>query len=135
MIKTLGKVYLDGVQFTTDPQITREWTPRRSRLMGIGGSTTQQDFGRFAKDMRLTLTSGQNYANQAFVAAIELRMQTRLAMYPYTDYQGIDADVVIVDFQPQPTFIKDGLGVLFTYVLVLDVVALRTLNFETYEGA
>lgn len=135
MIKTLGKVFLDGLQFTTDPQITRTWPPRRSKLMGIGGSVTQQDFGRFAKDMRLTLNSQNNYVNQAFVAAIEQRMLVRLSAYPYTDYQGIDADVVIVDFQPTPTFIKDGLGVLFTYTLILDVITLRKLNFATYTGA
>lgn len=134
MIKTIGKVFLDGVQFTTDPQITRQWPPRRSRLLGIQGSTTQQDFGRFAKDLRLVLNSAQNYCNQAFVDAIEQRMQTRLATYTYTDYQGTDADVVIVDFQPTPTFIKDGSGVLFTYTMTLDVTTLRKLNFKTYTG-
>lgn len=135
MIRTMGKVFLDGVQFTTDPQIQRAWPPRRSKLMGIAGSVTQQDFGRFAKDMRLTLTSGNNYVNQAFVQAIEQRMLVRLAGYSYIDYQGIDADVVIVDFQPSPTFIKDGPGVLFTYTMVLDVLTLRKLNFATYTGA
>lgn len=134
MIRTMGKVFLDGVQFTTDPHITRSWPPRRNKKMGIEGSVTYQDFGRFAKDMRLTLNSGENYANQAFVSAIEDRMQERLAVYTYTDYQGIDADVVITDFQPTATFIKDGSGVLFTYTLTLDVVALRKLNFKTYTG-
>src|SRR5512144_311072 len=113
----MGKVFIDGTQFTTDPTITRSWPPRRSRLMGISGSTTQQDFGRFAKDLRLTLNSGENYVNQAFVAAIEAKMQTRLAVYAYSDYQGLQADVVIVDFVPEPTFIKDGKGVLFKYTM------------------
>lgn len=135
MIRTMGKVFLDGVRFTTDPQISRAWPPRRSKLMGIGGSTTQQDFGRFAKDLRLTLTSQNNYVNQAFVQAIEQRMLVRLAAYPYIDYTGIEADVVIVDFVPQPTFIKDGQGVLFTYSMTLDVLTLRKLNFATYTGA
>jgi hypothetical protein len=134
MIRTMGKVFLDSVQFTTDPHISRAWPPRRSKKAGIEGSTTFQDFGRFAKDMRLTLNSGENYANQAFVSAIEDRMQTRLAVYTYTDYQGLDADVVIVDFTPVATFIKDSKGVLFTYTLTLDVVALRKLNFKTYTG-
>lgn len=134
MIKTIGKVFLDGVQFTTDPQITRNWPPRRSRLLGVQGSTTQQDFGRFAKDLRLVLNSAQNYCNQAFVDAVEQRMQTRLATYAYTDYQGIDADVVIVDFVATPTFIRDGIGVLFTYTMTLDVTTLRKLNFKTYTG-
>src|SRR5689334_21984664 len=103
MIRTMGKVFLGGVQFTTDPRITRSWPPRRSRLLGIRGSTTQQDFGRFAKDLRLTLASGENYCNQAFKNAVDVLMQTRLAAYAYTDYQGIDADVVIVDFDAVPT--------------------------------
>ena len=85
--------------------------------------------------MRLTLSSGDNYANQAFVAAIEAKMQTRLAVYSYSDYQGLEADVVIVDFVPEPTFIKDGPGVLFRYTMTLDVVAIAYLNFSAYTGA
>lgn len=135
MIRTIGKVFLGGVQFTTDPRIQRSWPPRRSRLLGVEGSTTQQDFGRFAKDMRLTLTSGENYCNQAFKLAIENLMLTRLASYAYSDYQGIEADVVIFDFEPEPTFIRDGVGVLFTYAMTLDVVALTKLDFATYSGS
>lgn len=130
----MGKIYLDSVQFTTDPRITRQWPPRRSRLPGIMGSTTQQDFGRWAKDLRLQLASQGNFVNQSFKSAIEDRMLIRRQAYSYTDYQGIDADVVIVTFDPVPTFIKDGLGVLFEYTLVLDVVTLRKLDFKTYSG-
>lgn len=134
MIRTMGKVFLGGTQFTTDPQIQRSWPPRRSKLLGIAGSVTYQDFGRFAKDMKLTLSSGQNYVNQAFVSAIEDKMLARLSVYTYADYQGIEGDVVITDFVATPTFIKDGAGVLFTYTLTLDVISLRKLNFKTYTG-
>lgn len=134
MIRTMGKVTLDGVQFTTDPKLQRSWPPRRSRLQGIMGSVTQQDFGRWAQDMRITLNSGENYVNQAFISSMEDRMAIRLAEFAYTDYQGTDADVVIVDFDPTPTFIKDGVGVLFTFTMVLDVMKLRKLHFKTYTG-
>lgn len=140
MIKTLGKTFIDGVQFTTDPAISREWPPRRSRLQGIGGSSTQQDFGRFAKDMRLTLSSsspsgGKNYVNRAFKAAIDAKMLTRLQSFSYVDYTGTEATVVIADFVPVATFIKDGVGVLYEYTMVLDVVALAKLDFVAYTGA
>jgi hypothetical protein len=135
MIRTMGKVFLNGTQFTTDPRVRRAWTPRRSRLLGIMGSTTQQDFGRWAKDMRLTLTSGGNFINQSFKNYVDGLMIPRLAAYPYTDYQGVDADVVIVDFDATPTFYRDGRGVLYEYTLVLDVVVLRKLDFLAYSGS
>ena len=135
MIRTMGKVFINNTQFTTDPRIQREWKPRRSRLLGIMGSTTQQDFGRHAKDMRLTLTSGGNYINQAFKSAVEGLMLTRRASYAYRDYTGSEGTVVIVDFDPQPTFIRDGVGVLFDYTLVLDVMTLTKLDFAAYGGA
>lgn len=134
MIRTFGKVFLNSTQFTTDPKIQREWKPRRARLAGIMGSTTQQDFGRFAKDMRLTLTSGENYINQAFKAYVDGLMNVRRASYAYRDYTGIEGTVVIVNFDPQPTFIKDGAGVLFTYTLVLDIKTLTKLDFASYTG-
>jgi hypothetical protein len=134
-LATLGKVYLDENRFTSDPNIVRSWPPRRSRLLGIGGSTTQQDFGRFAKDLRLTLTSHElNLMNQSLVKTIEELMYVRRATYVYEDFEGIEGTVVIVDFDARPTYYKDGDGVLFDYQLVLDVVALTKLNFATYTG-
>jgi hypothetical protein len=135
MIRTFGKAYLNNNQFTTDPTIRREWPPRRSRLRGIMGSTTQQDFGRWAKDMRLTLTSSGNFMNQSLKATIEGLMLTRKQSYSYRDYTGLEGTVVIVDFDAIPTFIKDGRGVLFEYTLILDVVTLAKLDFETYTGS
>jgi hypothetical protein len=135
MIKTIGKVFLDSKQFTTDPRISRNWPPRRSRLLGIMGSTTQQDFGRFAKDIRLTLTSNGNFMNQKLKSDIEGLMLVRKASYAYKDYTGMEGTVVIVDFTPTPTFIKDGQGVLFEYQLVLDIVTLTKLDFTTYSGS
>lgn len=135
MIRTFGKVYLNDYRFTSDPQIQRSWPPRRSRLKGIMGSTTQQDFGRFAKDMRLTLTSNGNFMNQSLKAQIDGLMQTRKATYSYKDYTGTEGTVVIVDFDARPTFIKDGRGVLFEYSLVLDIVTLTKLDFATYTGS
>ena len=42
---------------------------------------------------------------------------------------------VIVDFAPTPTFLRDGGGVLFEYVLTLDVKTLTKLDFATYSGS
>lgn len=134
-IRTIGKVYLNGTRFTTDPRIQRSWPPRRAKLAGIMGSSTKQDFGRFAGDLRLTLTSDGNFINRSFKAAVEALMLVRRATYSYSDYQGLEGTVVIVDFVPAPTFIKDGSGVLFEYMMVLDVVTLTKLDFATYTGS
>lgn len=145
MISPLGKVWLgsgasSGTQFTSDPHIQRSWPPRRSRLQGIQGSSMQQDFGRWASDMRLTLTSQGNVISHDFKAYIESLMFERLGLVGYLDYDGVDADVVIVDFTPMATFIGDpstargGEGNYYEYTLVLDVVTLRKLDFVTYTG-
>lgn len=144
MIRVMGKVYLgaldpyaeflDTARFTTDPKIERAWPPRRARLPGVGGSVTQQDFGRFAADMRLTLTSDGNWINAEFKAYLDALCFQRNQTYDYKDYQGIEATVVIADFAPRPTFIRDGESVLWEYALVLDVTELSTLDFATYSG-
>jgi hypothetical protein len=135
MIKTIGKVFLNGNQFTTDPKIRRNWPPRQSVLTGIGGSSTVQDFDRWAKDMRLTLSSEGNYINQAFKAFVDGLMATRGAVYTYSDYQGVAGTVKILNFEATPTFLRDGSGVLFEYTLELKIMTLSTLDFAAYSGS
>jgi len=135
MIKTLGKVYLNNTQFTSDPKVARGWQPRRARLLGIQGATTQQDWGRWAKDMRLTLTSDGNWINRSFKSYVDGLMLTRRQSYPYRDYTGLEGTVVIVSFDPRPTFIRDGLGVLYEYTMVLDLMSVTKLEFSTYTGS
>lgn len=135
MIKTIGKVFINGGQFTTDPKIQRNWPTRQSVLLGIGGTSTVQDFGRFAVDMRLTLTSQGNYINQAFKAFLDGLSGTRGGVYTYTDYQGIEGTVKIISFDAQPTFIRDGDGVLYEYTLELKIMTLTKMDFATYAGS
>jgi len=135
MIKTIGKVFLNGIQFTTDPKITRNWPPRQSVLTGIEGSSTVQDFNRFAVDMRLTLSSAENYMNAALKAAIDVLMETRGAVYSYSDYTGTIATVKILSFDAEPTFIADGSLVLYKYTLELKIMTLSNLDGVTYGGA
>lgn len=109
--------------------------------MGVFGSSMQQDFGRHARDLRLTLTSEGNFISHDFKTYLDGLMRTRLAKYNYKDYQGIEAVVVIVDFVPVPTFIDDGSagrgggGILWEYTLVLDVLTLSKLDFVSYTGS
>jgi hypothetical protein len=135
MIKTIGKVFINGGQFTTDPKIQRNWPNRQSVLFGIGGSAVVQDFDRWAKDMRLTLTSGGNYINQAFKAFLDGLAAVRGSTYTYTDYQGIEGMVKIISFDAQPTFIRDGDGVLYEYSMELKIMTLTKLDFATYTGS
>jgi hypothetical protein len=145
-LRRLGKTWLGTFvpettsQFPTDPHIQRNWPPRRSRLSGIQGSTTQQDFGRWASDLRLTLVSQGNYIDHDFKIYLDNLMNSRLQVYAYEDYQGITATVVIVDFSPTPTFLgdassdRDGGGILWEYTLVLDVITMTKLDFAAYGG-
>lgn len=135
MIKILGKVFIDGERFTTDPHIKRTWPSRQTVLSGIGGSSTVQDFDRWAKDKRLILTSEGNFINQSFKAVLDGLAAVRGSVYTYTDYQGIEATVKILSFDAQPTFIRDGDGVLYEYQMELKVMTLTKLDFTAYTGS
>lgn len=141
-----GDVYLgtgapDAVtqRFPTDPKIRREWSPRRIRLPGIGGSATKQDWGRWAGDCRLVLTSEGNFLTHAFKAYLETLLFVRRAEYGYRDYTGLAATVVIADFVPTATFYPDpsGQGQWWEYTLTLDVTedGIDTLDYAAYTGS
>lgn len=143
MIITRGKVFIGtkdpyefpaAAQFTTDPKIDREWPPRLSVLKGIAGTVKIQDFDLWAADMVLTLTSDGNYINQAFKAYVDGLRAVKNVLYDYKDYTGIEATVKILNFTPKPTFIRDGSGVLFEYVMVLQVSTLSKMDFVDYTG-
>jgi hypothetical protein len=144
MIKTIGKVFLGtkyagefpaAARFTTDPHIKRAWPSRQTVLSGLEGSSTVQDFDRWAKDKRLTLTSEGNYINQAFKAYLDGLAGTRGAVYDYKDYQGIEATVKILSLDAQPTFIRDGAGVLYEFSMELKVMTLAKMDFANYQGS
>jgi len=127
-----GGVFPAAAQFTTDPRIAREWPVRRIYVPNVGGGGTHQDFGRRMKDMTLTLTSNENWIDLAFAKYLDGLVAVRGAVYDYKDYQGLEATVVTVSFEPAPTFVRDGSGVLFDSTLVLHVVTLSVLNFSAY---
>lgn len=135
MIKTIGRVYLDNNQFTTDPHITRAWPSRQTVLPGLEGSSTVQDFNRWAKDKRLTLASNGNFMNQALKAIIDGLAGTRGSTYAYRDYQGIEGTVKILSFEAQPTFYRDGDLILYEYTMELKIMTLTKLDGVTYTGS
>lgn len=138
----LGKVYLGtksggafpgAAQFTNDPHITRQWAGRRNYAANVGGTGTHQDFGRVAKDLTLTLASSGNWIDTTFKKYLDGLVKARGGVYDYKDYQGVEATVVTVSFDPTPTFVRDGVGVLWDYSLVLHVVAMSVLDFASYS--
>ena len=135
MLKTIGHVFLNGNQFTNDPQIDRNWPSRQSVLPGLKGSVTVQDFDRFAKDMRLTLTSAGNFMNQTLKLIIDNLVAVRGSTYSYSDYTGITGTVKILTWTPKATFIRDGSFVLYEYVLELKIITLTLLDGVAYTGS
>ena len=128
-----GSLYLGGVRFTTDPGVyQRQWPKRASKHPGIGGSITIQDFGRFAKDMTLTLQSGQHQLlESSVVESLEAMASVRGATYTLTDWSGNELTVFIVDFRADQTFV----GSLCTYAMELHVLGVTKLFGATYTGS
>lgn len=144
MIPTIGKVFLGTkvsgaflatAQFTTDPKIQRNWPQRQSVHRGVQGTVTVQDFGKFAKDMVLMLESETNWINTSFKNYVDGLMAVRGAVYDYKDYMGTEAVVKIISFEAKPTFIRDGVLVLYEYSMELQVLALIKLDGVAYGGS
>ncbi len=129
-----GTLYLGGVRFSTDPQPYEayEWPKRMSEHPVLGGSVIIQDFGTHAKDLTITLGSGQNqFLEQSVVTALDTMYRTKGATYQLTDWLGNDMTVFIAAFKPTGTF----LGSLFTYTLTLRVRSIAKLFGATYTGS
>lgn len=130
MLDPIGSLILDGVQFTTDPKTyERQWPKRITKVDVIGGNTVL-DFGRKAKDIVLTLQSGSQYLSRDAVDALETRAGTLGAGYPFVDWEGTEATVVIAAFDPQ-----EALPELYEYAMTLWVRTLDKLRGVTYGGA
>ena len=123
---------LNGVQFNVDPDsVERDWPRRHSVSPVLGGDVLIQDWGRYAKDMTITITSGTQYMDRATVKAIDALVAVRGATYTLVDWEGNAFTVFVTDWKPKPTFIGD----LYTFTLDLQVTAITTLWAAAYTGS
>src|SRR4030095_10214486 len=130
-ITPISAVYLDGVQFTTDPLVySRNWIKRTSTHVTIGGVTIQ-DFGLKAKDNVLQLESGTNYMTGDVVNAMDAKYAALGLAYAFKDWNGTEATVFITEFTPVDTFYFD----LYEYRMTLRVVTLTKLRGVAYVEA
>ncbi len=130
-LDAISDVFLDGIQFTTDPKIYERQWPKRSSAHVVIGGVTIQDFGRKAKDMVLRLESGGQFITRELVDALDTRAAVLGATYSFKDWNGTEATVFISEFTPTDTFYPD----LFEYSLTLRVVTLTKLRGVTYVGS
>lgn len=130
MLDPIGSLVLDGVQFTTDPtSYQRQWPKRITKVDTIGGNTVL-DFGRIAKDLTLQLESGGQFLARDVVTALDTRAGVLGVGYPFVDWEGTEATVVIAAFDAQ-----EALPELYEYALTLWVRALAKLRGVAYGGA
>jgi len=130
MLGAIGAIFLDGIQFTTDPKTyERQWAKRITLVPVIGGNTVL-DFGRKAKDIKLQLVSGGQFMARDVFDAIDTRAGVLGAGYPLIDWNGTEATVVIAAFDGD-----EALPDLFEYSLTLWVRALAKLRGVTYMGS
>lgn len=128
MISPISAVYLDGVQFTTDPLVyTRNWVKRTSVHATIGGVTIQ-DFGLKMKDQTLQLESDGNWMTADVVDLIDAKYRALGLTYAFSDWNGTAATVFITEFTPVETFYPE----LYEYSLALRVVTLTMLRGVAY---
>ena len=133
-IASTGTIYLNSVQLTIDPDVYEpvNWTKRASQHMAIGGGRTIQDFGRYAKDLEVHLSSGPTrYVTKAVVDSITALQQTRGATYTLTDWMGNEFTVWVSDWKPVPAKFQS----YWTYTLTLRVVTITKLYGSSYTGS
>jgi hypothetical protein len=132
MIESIGAIFLDGVQFTTDPETyERQWLKRLTKVATIGGNTIL-DFGRKAQDITLRLESGRGgqYMAREVFDALDTRAGALGVGYPFVDWNGTEATVVIAAFDGD-----EALPGLFYYSLTLYVRTLTKLRGVAYGGS
>lgn len=132
MIEPIGALFLDGVQFTTDPETyERQWPKRLTKVATIGGNTIL-DFGRVAKDLTLSLDSGKGgqYMARDVFDLIDAKAGALGIGYPFVDWNGTEATVVIASFDGD-----ESLPDLFYYSMTLYVRTLTKLRGVAYGGA
>lgn len=132
MLEPIGALFLDSVQFTTDPETyERQWPKRITKVATIGNNTVL-DFGRKAKDMVLTLNSGKagQYMARDVFDALDTKAGALGVGYPFVDWNGTEATVVIAAFDGD-----EALPDLFYYSMTLWVRALAKLRGVAYGGS
>lgn len=137
----VGGVFLDGVQFSTDPEPYEpmNWEKRYSVHKGIGGKSTIQDFGTFMSDNTLRLGSGgSRFLEEAAVIALHTRYRVRGASYVFTDWLVNNFIVFITAFAPVPwkrgADEVGGTVSFYTYTMELQVIQINALLGVTYTG-
>ncbi len=136
-------VFLDGVQFSTDPEPYEPlvWAKRHSEHMTIGGGLVIQDFGAFMKDNTVRLGSGQTrLISEDIMLLLYNKYLARGFTYTFTDWLGNDFQVFIKSFVPVPFkrgADKGGNSVLslYTYTMELQVLQINKIAGATYTGS
>jgi len=136
-----GGVFLDGVQFSTDPEPYKplQWAKRYSVHMGIGGAVTYQDFGIFAKDNMLHLASGATrFLEESVMLALHSRYRTKGVAFSFSDWLNNGFTVFIKDFYVDPWMKgispSGGTISLYTYTMDLQVVSMTQFVGQAYTG-
>jgi hypothetical protein len=127
---TLG----NALQLTTDPDgVVDEWPARKSIQAGIGGSSTTQDFGRYAIDCRRTLTwsgNGQMLDRDA-VVQLDAWLADPGGTFRYQDGEDNDWTVEIMALAPERIF---GMPRHYKCRLELHVLSMLMLRGDPYLG-
>lgn len=127
-----GSVYLDGIQFSTNPEMydILNWRKRYTIFPAIGGKVIIQDFGTFMKDNTIKLASGNaQFLDQATFLAFHSRWRTRGATFSFSDWLNNAFTVFIKDFLPV-VFKTD----LYRYTMELQVTQITMLWGVPYTG-
>jgi hypothetical protein len=144
-----GQITIGSVTLSTDPETYEplNWEKRYSvhpALAGTDGTkaVTIQDFGMYAKDNTLRLSSGTGqWLDQAHVENLHDLFRERAGVHRFTDWLGNEMDVFITRFRPipevtMPDIDANGLtlGNLWRYELECRVVTLFSLHGNGYGG-
>lgn len=132
-ITSRGRVFIDGIQFTTDPEPYQpfEWEKRISIHKVIGGAVVIQDFGLFAADNMIKLSSGQRFLLDTFILDSLRGMYATGGSHTLTDWAGNSFTVFISRFRFWPNIV----GPLYFYEMDCQVLTITQINSAAYSGS
>lgn len=143
----LGGVFLNGLQFDTDPsryEPLRGWPKRQSVHRTIGGGVKIQDFGLYAKDLSITLASSGGKGEHQFMSEPLVRQifglyAARGVSYQLVDWLDNEFQVAILNFGATPRLHGlDRTGAVlqtYDYDMALKVISITALMGVPYGGS
>lgn len=132
-IESRGRItFSSTIILTSDPSTYEPftWEKRISVHKVLGGDVVIQDFGLFAKDNVVHISSGDRGPIDKFIKELLRSLYATGGSYRIQDWMGNDYMATIINFKWWPHIVDP----LYFYDMTLQVTSIQKVDGSTYTG-